>query len=189
MATGPAGIPSFGFGEMENAFLLGQSAMYLDTIAVFGDVRNPQKSKVDGKVGYALHPKGVKYSAESGGFGLAIPKRAANKEAAFLFMQWLTAKAQDVATTKAGGVAMRNSTLSDPALLAAYPEFALLKEQLRYTDPDWRPVVPEWTAIDEQVLGVQISEALIGRKTPAEALEAAVAPVNALMKRGGYQKA
>ena len=187
-ATGPAGIPSYGFGEMENAFLLGQAAMYLDTIAIFGDVRNKEKSKVEGKVGYALHPKGVKYSAESGGFGLAIPKRAANKEAAFLFMQWLTSKAQDIAVTRAGGVAMRTSTLADPALVAAYPEFTLLKQQLQYTDPDWRPVVPEWTAIDEQVLGVQISEALIGRKTPAEALEAAVAPVNALMKRGGYQK-
>ncbi len=186
--TGPAGIPSFGFGEMENAFLLGQAAMYLDSIAVMGDVRNTQKSKVEGKVGYALHPKGARYSAESGGFGLAIPKRAAHKEAAFLFMQWLTSKAQDKAVTKAGGAAMRNSTLDDPALLAIYPEFKLLKEQLIYTDPDWRPVVPEWTTIDEQLLGVQISEALIGRKTPAEALQASVAPVEALMKRGGYYK-
>jgi multiple sugar transport system substrate-binding protein len=189
VATGPAGIASYGFGEMENAFLLGQSAMYLDTIAVFGDVRNPQKSKVDGKVGYALHPRGSRSSAESGGFGLAIPKRAAHKEAAFLFMQWLTSKAQDVAVVKAGGVAQRSSTLSDPALLNLYPEFAILKEQLRATDPDWRPVIPEWTQIDEQILGVQISEALIGRKTPREALDAAVGPVDALMRRGGYRKA
>ncbi len=186
--TGPAGIPSYGFGEMENAFLLGQSALYLDTIAVFGGVKNPAKSKVDGKVRYALHPKGARYSAESGGFGIAIPKRSANQEAAFLFMQWITSKSLDVAIAKAGGVAMRNSTLDDAGVLAMYPEYKLLKQQLVYTDADWRPMIPEFGEIDEQVLGLRVSEALIGSKTPKQALDESATAVAAIMKRGGYLK-
>jgi multiple sugar transport system substrate-binding protein len=186
--TGPPGIASFGFGEMENAFLLGQAALYLDTIAIFGDVKDPKKSRVMGKVGYALHPKGTRYSAESGGFGLAIPKRSANKEAAFLFMQWLTSKSQDIAIAKAGGVAARNSTLDDASVLALYPEYNLLKEQLKYTNPDWRPIIPEWAQIDEQILGIRVSEALIGKSTPQQALNDCLPAIDEVMQRGGYWK-
>ncbi|MDE3120746.1 MAG: extracellular solute-binding protein [Paracoccaceae bacterium] len=187
--TGPQGIPSFGFGEMENAFLLGQAAIYIDTIAIIGDVKNPKKSRVDGKVRYALHPKGARYSAESGGFGLAIPARSQNAEAAFLFLQWITSRAQDVAIALGGGVAMRNSTLANPDVLKKYPEYSVLKEQLKHTDPDWRPIIPEWGRIDEQILGVKINEALIGSATSKAALEACVAPIVDVMKQGGYIKA
>ena len=56
--TGPPGIPTFEYGAMTDAFLLGKAAMYLDNTALPGQVRDPNKSKVVGKVGYALHPEG-----------------------------------------------------------------------------------------------------------------------------------
>jgi len=62
-----------------------------------------------GQVSYALHPKGVRYSSQSGGLGLAIPKNAKNADAAFLLLQWLTSKAQDKAVCKIGGVPTRTS--------------------------------------------------------------------------------
>jgi multiple sugar transport system substrate-binding protein len=110
--TGPAGIPSFGFGEMLNAFLQGEAAMYLDATAVFGPARNPQASKIVGKVGYAIHPKAVTYSGETGGFGLAIPNNSRNKEAAFLFIEWFTSKTADRIITSRGArrCAPRQST-------------------------------------------------------------------------------
>ena len=114
----------------------GRAAICLDSIAIIGDVRNPKKSKIGGKVGYALYPRGTRESVETGGFGPAIPKRAANQEAAFLFMQWLTSKAQDVAIAKAGGSPMRNSTLTSPDMLKLYAEYAVVKEQLKHADPD-----------------------------------------------------
>lgn len=61
--TGPAGIPGYRQGEMMNAYLQGQSAMFLDSIVIMGQVNDPAKSKFAGKVGYALHPKGVKYAS------------------------------------------------------------------------------------------------------------------------------
>lgn len=109
--TGPAGIASYGFGEMQNAFLQGQAAMYLDSIAIFGPAQDPAKSKVVGKVAYALHPMGTKHSAQSGGFAMAIPKNAKNKDAAFLFMQWMTSKQSDLKIALMGGNGNRLGTL------------------------------------------------------------------------------
>lgn len=184
--TGPAGIPGYGFGEMMNAFLQGQAAMYLDTIAIFGQVNDPTKSKVAGKVGYALHPKGVRHSSETGGFGMGIPKNAKNADAAFLFIEWMTNKVNDKRITRLGGNATRMSTVNDRAMLKQYPEFSVLREQLKYADPDWRPIIPEWSEINDQVLGVGLSDVLIGQKSPDKGLNDMVPRVTAIMKKGGY---
>ena len=187
--TGPAGIPGYGQGEMITAFLQGQASMYLDAILIMGQVNDPSKSKIAGKVGYALHPKGSRYAAQSGGLGLAIPKNAKNKDAAFLLMQWLTSKSSDIKVVKQGGNATRMSTLNNPDILKQYPDFEILKEQLKYVEPDWRPLIAEWDEINIQALGVAIAEALTGKKTPEDALNGMVPKVTDIMKRGGYLKA
>ena len=187
--TGPVGIPGYGQGEMITSFLQGQSAMYLDSSLIFGQVNNPAQSKIAGQVSYVVHPKGVKYSSQSGGLGLAIPKNAKNADAGFLLMQWLTSKAQDKAVCKLGGVPTRNSTMADSDMVRQYPEYITLRQQLQYSDPDWRPIIAEWDEINIQALGVAVSEALTGKKTPEEALNGIVPKVTDIMKRGGYLKA
>ena len=186
--TGPVGIPSYGQGEMMTAFLQGQAAMYLDATVIFGPVNDPARSKVQGKVSYVVHPKAARYSSQSGGLGLAIPKNAKNADAGFLLMQWLTSKAQDVAVCKQGGGPTRNSTLGNVELVRQYPEYITLREQLKYSDPDWRPIIAEWDEINVQALGVAVSEALTGKKTPKEALDGIVPKVTDIMTRGGYLK-
>ena len=119
--TGPPGIPTFAYGGMTDAFLLGNAAMYLDSTAIPALVRDPAKSKVAGKVGYGLHPKAVKYSTETGGFGIAISANSAKKEAAFLLLQWLTSKASDQKIARLGGMPNRLSTLRDPGVTERVP--------------------------------------------------------------------
>lgn len=184
--TGPPGIPSFGFSEMMNSFLQGQAAMWLDSTIIPGMVRNPKVSKIAGKVAYTLHPKGIVRSSETGGFGLAIPTNSKNKEAAFLFMQWLTSKAQDKKIARAGGHPCRNSTLNDPEMQKEFPEFKVFKEQLKYANPDWRPIIPEWPEVEEQNIGIGLSEAITGKKSPEAALQQYVEPVRKIMERAGY---
>jgi len=187
--TGPAGIPSFGFGEMLNAFLQGDAAMYLDATAVFGPVRDTTKSKIAGKVGYAIHPKAATYSGETGGFGLAVPANSANKEAAFLFIEWFTSKAVDRIITRQGGSPMRSSTIDDPEVMKQWPEFAVLKEAFKIANPDWRPIIPEWGELNEQVLGIGLSDAITGKQGLQQALDGMVPKATAIMKRAGYIKA
>ncbi|MEM6763256.1 MAG: extracellular solute-binding protein, partial [Pseudomonadota bacterium] len=85
---GPEGATSFGFAEAKNAFLQGDAAMFLDSTVVAGEVDDPTKSNVVGKVGWAPHPMGTRRGSQTGGFGIAIPVNAPDKEAAFLLMQW-----------------------------------------------------------------------------------------------------
>jgi multiple sugar transport system substrate-binding protein len=186
--TGPVGVPGYGQGEMITSFLQGQSAMYLDSSLIFGQVNNPGISKIAGQVSYVVHPKGVRYSSQSGGLGLAIPKNAKNADAGFLLMQWLTSKAQDKAVAKMGGVPTRNSTLADIDMVRQYPEYITLRQQLQYSDPDWRPIIAEWDEINVQALGVAVSEALTGKKTAKAALDGIVPKVRDIMTRGGYLK-
>ena len=187
--TGPADTAKFGNTEMTNAFLQGKSAMYLDSTNIFGAVTNSDTSRIEGKVSYVVHPKGVRYSSQSGGLGLAIPRNAKNPQAAFLLMQWLTSKAQDKAVCRLGGTPTRLSTLTDAAMVRQFPEYITLREQLKYSDPDWRPIIPEWDDINVKLLGVAVHEAITGKKTPAKALDDVAPRVLDLMRNAGYIKA
>jgi multiple sugar transport system substrate-binding protein len=187
VATGPAGIAGYGQGESNTAFLQGQAAMYLDSTSLAGLVNDPSKSKVAGKVSWALHPMGARRASQSGGLGLTIPKNAKNADAAFLLMQWLTSKQQDKAVTRVGGAPMRNSTMADAELVRQYPEFITFKEALKHSNPDWRPIIAVWDKINVQALGVGISEALTGKKTAEAALNDLVAPVTQIMREAGYK--
>jgi multiple sugar transport system substrate-binding protein len=187
VATGPAGIPGFGQGEANTAFLQGQAAMYLDSTSLVAVVKDPARSKVADKVSWALHPAGVKRASQSGGLGLTIPKNAKNPDAAFLLMQWLTSKAQDKAVTRLGGAPMRNSTLGDVDIVRQNPEFIVFKEALKYSNPDWRPIIAVWDKINVQALGVGISEALTGKKTAEAALNDLVPQVTQIMREAGYK--
>jgi multiple sugar transport system substrate-binding protein len=187
--TGPAGIPSYGFGEMQNAFLQGQAAMYLDSVSVMGPVQDPAKSRIAGKVAYAVHPRGSKHSAQSGGFSMAIPKNARNKEAAFLFMQWMTSKRSDVKIALAGGNMHRWSTLDHPDVAKKYPiEIPALRESLKISNPDWRPLIPEWDHISQQIIGQALPDVITGRKPAKQALDAIVADAEAVVRQAGWLK-
>jgi multiple sugar transport system substrate-binding protein len=138
----------------------------------------------------ALHPKGVRRGSQSGGPGLAIPSNAKNPEAAFLLMQRLTSKAQDKAQDKAvtlaGGVPERNSTMRDIDVVRRHPEFMTFIEALKYSNPDWRAIIPAWDKTNVQALGVGLSEALTGKETAEQALTALVPQVAGSMREAGY---
>jgi multiple sugar transport system substrate-binding protein len=184
--TGPPGISTFSYGAMADAFLLGNAAMYLDSTAIPSMVRNPAISKVGGKVAYALHPKAKVYSMETGGFGIGIPQNSTKKEAAFLFLQWITGKAADRKIAKLGGMPNRTSTLKDAEMQKEFPEFKAILENLQHANPDWRPIIPEWPEISMQHLGTAIHEVIIGKKAPEKAMNDIREPVRKIMEKAGY---
>ncbi len=184
---GPPGITGFGYDGQCNAFLEGLAAMYIDNNAIAAATRDPERSKVVGKVEFALHPKHKNRLSETGGFGIGIPANAKNPEAAFIFIQWLTMKEQDKKVVEAGGAPFRMSTLNDPDLQASHPEFAVMLKQLPHADPDWRPIIPEWGEIN-QTIGVAVNQVLTGEKEPMDAMESITEPLRAIVKKGGYLK-
>ncbi|MEM9048575.1 MAG: extracellular solute-binding protein [Pseudomonadota bacterium] len=182
---GPEGAANFGFGEALSAFLNGDTAMYLDTTVVAGQINDPAKSQVVDKVGWAMHPMGVRHASQTGGFGIAIPKNALNKEAAFLLMQWLTSKHGDKLVALAGGNPSRFSTHADDEVNAKFPHMATFGEALKFADPDWRPIIPVWGKINAD-LGTTLSKVLTEDLDVQEALDGVAERTRAVMEEAGY---
>ena len=185
LECGPEGGTSFGFAEMKNAFLQGKAAMFLDSISVAGEIEDPEKSKIVGKVGWALHPEGVRRGSQTGGFGIAIPSNAQNREAAFLLMQWLTSKRIDKLIALEGGSPSRFSTYMDPEVIAKYPHSTVFAEALKYADPDWRPIIPTWGEVNQE-LGTTLSKAMTGDMSVKEALDSVAERAKAVQEKAGY---
>ena len=182
--TGPKGIPTFGFGEASAAFLQGDAAMYLDTLKIAAMSRDPKLSKVDGKVGFALHPVGSRCGSETGGFAMGIPANSQNKEAAFLFIQYMTSKKGDQRMVELGGDPIRISTLQNNA--DKFPDYSVVAEQLPCADPDWRPLIPEWNELNIDVLGQALTEVITTDKPIQPIMDAANEKARAIMEREGY---
>lgn len=182
---GPEGAKTFGFAEAGAAFLQGKTAMFLDSTVFAGQVNNPEKSKVVGKVGWAMHPKGVRRGSQTGGFGIGIPKNAQHKEAAFLLMQWLTSKKADRLIALAGGNPSRYSTHADETVNEKFPHMATFGEALKYADPDWRPIIPVWGKINAD-LGTTLSKVLTEDLDIKEALDGVAERTKAVMDQAGY---
>ncbi|MEM8849081.1 MAG: extracellular solute-binding protein [Pseudomonadota bacterium] len=182
---GPEGGTTFGPAEAAAAFRQGQAAMFMDSIAFAAGFEDPDQSTVVGNVGYAMHPMGVQRASQTGGFGIAIPKNAQNKEAAFLLLQWLTSKKGDLAVAMEGGNPSRFSTYQNAELNEKFPYSATFGEALEFADPDWRPIIPVWGGINADI-GTTMSQVLTEGLDPQEALDGVAERTRATMEEAGY---
>ena len=182
---GPEGAKTFSVSDAAAAFAQGRAAMFLDSISFASQFENPSKSTVVGKVGYALHPKGKIRASQTGGFGIAIPTNSQHKEAAFLLMEWLTSKKGDKLIAAAGGSPSRFSTYADAELNAKYPYYETFGEALKYADPDWRPIIPPWGKINND-LGTTISQILTENLDIKTALDGLAERTRETMDEAGY---
>ena len=129
----PAGVEQWGFVENLAAFMAGQTAMtiswppYGRWAAGYGTDQAAlnwvPKSTIAGKVGYALPPGG--HPELAAGFALSVSSTSKNKQAAYLFIQWLNS--EDISTQRVKlPTALRDpfriSHYSDPGYLALWPD-------------------------------------------------------------------
>jgi len=185
--VGPVGMTSYGYGEMVNSFVQGDAAFYLDASKIRKTVEDESKSRIKGKVGYALHPTiDGNCGSGTGGFAMGIPANSKNQEAAFLFIQWMTNKATDMKLAEMGGDPIRTSTMNNADLQAKYEDYPVLVKQLECARADWRPLIPEYPEIDAQIIGIAVSEAITGTKTAQQAMDEANAKTEALLTEKGY---
>jgi multiple sugar transport system substrate-binding protein len=182
---GPEGSSAFGPSEAANAFAQGEAAMFLDSIAFASTFEDESRSQIAGNVGWAPHPAGVRAASQTGGFGLAIPRNAEHKEAAFLLMQWLTSKEGDLAVALAGGNPSRFSTYQNEELNERYPWSATFGAALEDADPDWRPIIPPWGRINADI-GTTLSQVLTDDLDIQAALDGVAERTEALMEEEGY---
>lgn len=114
--SAPQGVSGFNWSECQSAFLQGKIGMWLDGVGFAPPLEDPDKSRVVGKVGYGVMPRGPKAQASATfGDGIAVTSASKNKEAAYLYCQWAVSKLMGARLLQAGGgVPFRNSILNDP---------------------------------------------------------------------------
>lgn len=118
--SAPPGVSGFNWAESQSAFLQGKIGMWLDGVGFAPPIENPEKSRVVGQIGYGVMPKGPKaQAAATTGDGIGVVSASKNKEAAYLFCQWVISHDMGARLLQAGaGVPFRQSILEDQAVRA-----------------------------------------------------------------------
>ncbi|WP_067934148.1 extracellular solute-binding protein [Alicyclobacillus kakegawensis] len=183
------GSTSWDWNGLAEAFAAGDIAMAPEWHEDASMMENPAKSKVVGKVGYAILPHGPARSANIfGGTGIGINKNATSEEqkAAWLFIVWATSpqsqymilKSKDGGETptrysvynlpeiKKGMTPGTPESKEMPNLLAMKATLEAWKSQNVYM----RPKIPQWPQVDSIVF-TELSKMLANEETPAQAMK------------------
>jgi ABC-type glycerol-3-phosphate transport system substrate-binding protein len=193
----PPAVRNWNWPDIADAFSQGTVATYIDAHSSAAVITNPEKSKVVGKIAYARWPKGPNGKRVTSIWNWGFPINAAlsdrAKKATWLFIEWATsAETQARTSWKFAGPAKRSgvnrvSSWRAPEFAAAMKDAgdnfipAALESLEQDTDVDWRPRVPQWPAIGE-TMATAIQSALVGQKTPKEALDEAQARIQQILK-------
>jgi len=195
----PPGVEQFGFVENLAAFLQGQTAMtiswppYGRWAAGYGSDQEVlswvPKSTIAGKVGYALPPGG--HPQLAAGFALSVASTSKNKEAAYLFIQWLNSEdvsMQRVQLPYALRDPFRDSHFVSPEYQAKWPE---AKEYLAVLGEGAKTGLLDLSLLQtdkyEEVLRQAISK-LWGGEDAKSILDAAAAEWDAITEKIGVDK-
>jgi len=194
------GIPgsvSAGFDEVVVAMQQGNIAMAIEGAPLAGRILDPKLSKVAGKLGFAIPPGGPNgVFAPFTSQGWAINAASRNKDAAAAFLLWSTGKAKmlDIAANSVYVSVTRQSVWDSPAFKAAhtydygYGSFTdTYFATLKVSDKDYRLPFRDSRPMTDRV-AVALQEAVVGRRTPQEALDAAQKDIVTMFKRGGELK-
>ena len=177
------GVSSYDFTASTDAFSAGKTAMMLMWSTIGGPVYNPATSKVAGKVAVASPPG--KGPAVRGGWGMGIPKNAANKDAAWTVIAYLTSKEWDTyQTLKYQTDPFRNSTYFGP-LNKKFPYLSTAGKVFAKAKTLEIANIPETFELIT-IAAQQFAGALSGSTSAAAACKKANDEWVKVLKRGGH---
>jgi ABC-type glycerol-3-phosphate transport system substrate-binding protein len=191
------GAASANFDDIVLAMQQGKVAIAIEGAPLGGRILDPAQSKVRGKLGFALIPKGPggRYPAFTAQ-GFVIPKGSKNKGAAYLFLQWATSKnvLKNIAIKGTHVAVTRKSLWSDPDFIKKYnfdfgagSYLQAFQKSLEIAPTWYRPTFEKWTEVGDRI-GLAVSEAIVKKKTPKEALAEANRDITQIVKRAGKIK-
>ncbi len=181
---------TFAGGRAAQGWVYGENAAWIAT--------DPERSTVVGKVGVAFPPlypgvineaaKGQGYIGYYDGGALGIPWCSNNKEAALLFLQWVTLKEfQGDFAAKAARV-VRTSTFLDPLVLEVDPKVDHYYTLFRNTGNLFKGAPAfAFHAPVREVMAPYVWKAIAGELTPEDACDQMAVAVDEELARLGYQ--
>ncbi len=172
-AYAPEGVDTWNSAQVRDALYGGRVAIVTEVWPSWvGDLNNPEKSQVVGKVAVTAHPRETAPSSPViGAWLLGIPKASKHQSAAFDFLMNVTGKEMQIELADKYGIApSRKSAFQDPALLKKYPWFP--GQEAALENARARARTNKWPEI-ETIFGTYIQLAMIGQMSPQEALSTA----------------
>jgi multiple sugar transport system substrate-binding protein len=182
--AGPVGVGSYEWYQVLDDFLQGRTAMAIDSSNFATDISNPAKSHVAKQAGFATFPhiagRGpVPFMSH---WQACINSKSKNKQAAFLFLEWVTSKPTSLQTAAVGLATTRVSAWSSEAFKAAFgrqaAEAALTN--LQDADVDRAKAIlfhPQSRSILD-VFMIGVNEVVSGAKSAKNAMTAAAEKAN-----------
>jgi multiple sugar transport system substrate-binding protein len=196
----PPAIASAPNAEMRATFTNGDAAMAINFSSLARAAMSPGASKIVGQVGVAPIP-GVRRGTEihrrtsfgGGGWILAVPKYAKNRDAAFLALAYLSQPGQSLAMALDFRTTVdpwRQSALHSPKWYEIWPSHReFVKQLLAVTEEAPRNGIPDLQiAGSEQyrtTLATEINVALVGEKSSQQALDDAARAWEGITDRFG----
>lgn len=190
----PAGTVNYTWDDIGQAFAAGTLAVDLDWPGFAAFYNDPAKSKVAGKVGFAVSPVGTagKRGGWSGSHSFSVTQACDNKPAAVSFVTFLTDDQSELMEARAGNLPTRTKVFKD--VVEEFKQgstpymadmFSIWEQSL--ADARTPPLVPQWIEVSN-VLWPELQAAIVGQKTPKEALDTAAAKAKQIMEDAGVLK-
>ncbi len=170
----PEGIATYKEEEARQLFTEGKAAFMRNWPYAWALAQSEEKgSEVVGKVGISPlpHPPGGESAACLGGWNLAISKYSKHPSESAQFIRFMTSyEAQKIFALEGGRLPTRKKLYQDEDVLLKNPHYESLYEAFMTARP--RPVTPFYPKLSD-VLQIEVHRALIGAKTPKDALRSA----------------
>ena len=193
---GPTGVGAYKHYELVQDFAQGNLVMIEDAGPWGKTFNDPEKSKVVGNWKTAMltsGPEAHQFSHYT--HGLMIPRMAPHKEAAWLFLQYMTGKEFQLqrALLFGGGSVTRMSVLQDPRykLTLDFGDWgAVNAESLGIASSVENPYfvpynLPEYKEIGD-ALGIALQNVITGDQNAQDALDQADAAITDIVEGAGY---
>lgn len=184
----PEGIVAYDHAEAVNALAQGDVAMITEWSSFYSTLKDPNTSKIGDCLGVAPEPEGPAGRKPAlGGFSLAVASQADDNEqaAAWLFIQWLTSKANAERYLELGGVPGRQSIYQKEGIAEKYDFVPALVQSWQEGVPEFRPRFAEWPQISEivQEWGTKM---MLGEVTTEEGAKEIGTRMEAVLEEAGY---
>jgi multiple sugar transport system substrate-binding protein len=187
----PAGTVNYTWDDIGQAMAAGQLAIDLDWPGFAGFYSDPSASKIADVLGFAVSPVGSAgvRGGWSGSHSFSVTEACDNKPAAVSLAVFLTNDESELMEAQAGNLPTRSATFDE--VVKYFNENG--KTALAEMFPIWQaslaeartpPLIPQWIEVSN-VLWPQLQAAIVGEKTPQEALDKAAADARIILEDAG----
>jgi len=178
----PGDVDTYQASRVREMLMSGRAAMAVEVWPAWvPELDDPAVSQVVGKFELVKHPGEASSSAPMlGPWLLGINAKSKHKDVAFDFLTFVTSpEIQKMAAIEVGNPPTLASLYTDPLLVSMYRWYPDQLEALQ--NGVARPRTPLWSRIEDTLAGY-LHEALVGIRSPEEAMEAAHQAISRILR-------